>query len=405
MTFCQQCGKELVKYEKERPAKFRVRRFCNVECSRTYNANILNQTMNERGRTPWNKTSEQPIDKKCEYCDKQLIMRDGEVYSKFKIRRFCDITCSRAFNVKIMNKKADENGRNPWNKGKIGIKYNTIENEDNYTQMPCAACDKPKTILKSYAVKHERVFCDNKCKGVWTSKNRSGKNHPQFGTIGPNKGNIMSQEQKDKISASLIGNEQPKGKDSPHYGTHHSQETKDKMRESHLGKTLSDEHCENISISKIGENNPQYGKPSWNLGISPAPETIEKIREARLNQKTPNPMSIPERFIGSTLWMHSIPNKYDQKGILGRPDFIIFNPKIAIFIDGDFWHARPDEYDATDKIMSKTAQEVWDRDRYVTEELTKQGYKIIRIWEKDIKKDPYQCYLNYIKSHLGISSE
>lgn len=45
----------------------------------------------------------------------------------------------------------------------------------------------------------------------------------------------------------------------PMYGKQHTTESKEKMRESHTGKTLTDEHKAKLSIASSGENNPMYG--------------------------------------------------------------------------------------------------------------------------------------------------
>jgi hypothetical protein len=52
-----------------------------------------------------------------------------------------------------------------------------------------------------------------------------------------------------------------------------SDEAKEKLRIISTGRTLSDEAKEKIRLSKLGENNPNYGK-------SPSKETREKISKA-----------------------------------------------------------------------------------------------------------------------------
>lgn len=65
-----------------------------------------------------------------------------------------------------------------------------------------------------------------------------------------NKGRKLSEETKRKMSE--------KAKLRKHSA--HSEETKRKMSESHRGKTLSEEHKNNISLSLKGELNPMFGK-------------------------------------------------------------------------------------------------------------------------------------------------
>ena len=67
------------------------------------------------------------------------------------------------------------------------------------------------------------------------------------------------------------------------------------------------------------------------------------------------------------------------------------NQKIAVFIDSDFWHGHPKRC-----IMPKSNIGYWEnkirnnckRDKLVNRELKKLGWKVIRIWEHDIKHNP-----------------
>jgi len=101
-----------------------------------------------------------------------------------------------------------------------------------------------------------------------------------------NLGKMLSPEHRNKISASLQGNKNRKGKPmSPETrkkisakmsasmrgnkngkGKPHTAETKAKMRASHLGKTLSPETRKKISESKRGKKNSMFGKSPWNKG-------------------------------------------------------------------------------------------------------------------------------------------
>jgi len=72
----------------------------------------------------------------------------------------------------------------------------------------------------------------------------------------------------------------------------------------------------------------------------------------------------------------------------GSPDIVFLQEKIAVFLDGDFWHGY--EY----KILGrKPTNGYWEkkietnikRDRKVNRELKKMGWRIIRVWEHQIK--------------------
>lgn len=80
----------------------------------------------------------------------------------------------------------------------------------------------------------------------------------------------------------------------------------------------------------------------------------------------------------------------------GHPDFIFPKNRIAVFADGCFWHGhncrnlRPSENAEywQNKIKRNKA-----RDKAITKKLTKKGWKVVRIWECEIKKNKVQKLL------------
>lgn len=78
-----------------------------------------------------------------------------------------------------------------------------------------------------------------------------------------------------------------------------------------------------------------------------------------------------------------------QVNIVGKPDFLFRQLRIAIFVDGCFWHG----HDCRN-VTPKDHAEYWRakvernkaRDREVTSRLEARGYTVIRIWECDLKK-------------------
>lgn len=81
---------------------------------------------------------------------------------------------------------------------------------------------------------------------------------------------------------SRIQKENRKGKNNPMYGRKITEETRKKLSIAGRKRKHSDESKEKIRITKIGKNNPFYGKPSPNKGrLQPCSEEIKiKLREA-----------------------------------------------------------------------------------------------------------------------------
>jgi DNA mismatch endonuclease (patch repair protein) len=73
--------------------------------------------------------------------------------------------------------------------------------------------------------------------------------------------------------------------------------------------------------------------------------------------------------------------------LFGRPDFVFPSAKVAIFVDGDFWHGHPENFK-----LPKTNREYWEakiltninRDIEVKLELEKLGWRVLRFWESGL---------------------
>ena len=104
-----------------------------------------------------------------------------------------------------------------------------------------------------------------------------------------------------------------------------------------------------------------------------------------------------EIMLRKALWHKGIRYRKNYAKLPGKPDIVITKHRIAIFVDGDFWHARgheeqPGEQIATNKTFwaAKLKQNV-ERDRYINELLLEQGWLVLRFWESDVKKNMGKC--------------
>jgi DNA mismatch endonuclease (patch repair protein) len=101
----------------------------------------------------------------------------------------------------------------------------------------------------------------------------------------------------------------------------------------------------------------------------------------------------PERRIGRALRAAGKrPRKHDAN-LPGRPDFVFPRGKVAVFVDGDFWHGW------RFPVWEHKLQPFWrekisknrERDQRNFRRLRASGWKVIRIWEHEIEKDLERC--------------
>ncbi len=105
----------------------------------------------------------------------------------------------------------------------------------------------------------------------------------------------------------------------------------------------------------------------------------------------------PEICLGKILSGKGIRYRKHYK-IAGRPDFAIVMKKIAIFVDGDFWHGHNWKLRGFKSLRVELAsyKKFWadkiknnvKRDIKANKDLRKTGWRVLRFWESDLKRRP-----------------
>lgn len=124
--------------------------------------------------------------------------------------------------------------------------------------------------------------------------------------------------------------------------------------------------------------------------------TKEQIRKNMQSNKSSG--TKPELLLAKALFARGHRYRKNDKTVFGKPDLVFKKTKLAVFVDGEFWHGK----DWADrKNDHKTNKEFWfkkiegniERDRKVNCELEKQGWRVLRFWSKDIQKNLLTCVL------------
>jgi len=107
----------------------------------------------------------------------------------------------------------------------------------------------------------------------------------------------------------------------------------------------------------------------------------------------------PEIKLRKLLFATGIRGYRIHHNIPGKPDIVFVKKKIAIFIDGCFWHKCSvcfQEPETRKEFWMKKIQSNIDRDKKVNEQLKNEGWTVIRIWEHEIKKEPEKAVTEII---------
>lgn len=83
-----------------------------------------------------------------------------------------------------------------------------------------------------------------------------------------------------------------------------------------------------------------------------------------------------------------------RKEFPGRPDLTFIRWRVAVFVDGVFWHGHPDHWNpekaASDYWREKMARNI-RRDRDADAALAEQGWTVVRMWDTDVRDDLIGC--------------
>jgi len=96
----------------------------------------------------------------------------------------------------------------------------------------------------------------------------------------------------------------------------------------------------------------------------------------------------PELALRRALWHAGLRYRV-RPGIPGKPDLVFLGCKLAVFIDGCFWHGCPDHYKAPATNATFWAGKIEGniaRDRIVNRRLSEMGWSVLRFWEHELEE-------------------
>lgn len=139
-----------------------------------------------------------------------------------------------------------------------------------------------------------------------------------------------------------------------------------------------------------GEGGRSIGPCRTVVGV---PDPLTSEQRSRLMSRVRTRNTAPEVALRRALWLVGVRGwRLHPKDVPGQPDLIFRRRRLAVFVDGAFWHGHPDCYwgqsgafwDA--KIARNRA-----RDARVNAELDAAGWTVLRLWDFEVEKDPVAC--------------
>ncbi len=121
-------------------------------------------------------------------------------------------------------------------------------------------------------------------------------------------------------------------------------------------------------------------------------DVFDKETRSRVMRTVRTAKTEPENRLDTALRALSLRFCRNNPRILGTPDFTFLKARLAVFVDGDFWHGRAWSRDG---VAPATNSKFWiqkfegnrRRDRLVDRELRGEGWSVLRLWGSDVAKD------------------
>jgi DNA mismatch endonuclease (patch repair protein) len=102
----------------------------------------------------------------------------------------------------------------------------------------------------------------------------------------------------------------------------------------------------------------------------------------------------PEVSLRRALWASGIRGwRVHAKALPGKPDLAFTRWKIAVFVDGRFWHGHPDFFTPgkSGPYWDAKIARTQERDRLANEALEAAGWRVLRFWDFEIEDDLDAC--------------
>ena len=141
---------------------------------------------------------------------------------------------------------------------------------------------------------------------------------------------------------------------------------------------------------------PRFNEEAGFYVTSRSTNTMKKIKSQ--NSKA-------EILLRRSLWKQGFRYRILNSKIAGKPDIVFLKNKLAIFIDGDFWHGF--EWEKKKKNL-KSNLKYWipkierniQRDIEVNNLLENQGWQVLRFWEHQVLNETENCIIK-IKAFIS----
>ncbi|MCH8814124.1 MAG: very short patch repair endonuclease [Chloroflexi bacterium] len=120
------------------------------------------------------------------------------------------------------------------------------------------------------------------------------------------------------------------------------------------------------------------------------PDTLSPSQRSYCMSRVKGKDTTPELLVRSALHGRGLRFRKHAKELPGKPDVVFPSSRLAVFIDGDFWHGYrfPLWRDDLSPFWQEKIGKTRERDQRNFRKLRRSGWRVIRVWEHDIERRP-----------------
>lgn len=128
--------------------------------------------------------------------------------------------------------------------------------------------------------------------------------------------------------------------------------------------------------------------------LRPVPDFLTPETRSRVMARIRSKDTKPELALRQALWAVGVRGwRCHPKTVPGKPDLAFTKLKIAVFVDGRFWHGHPDyfTFGKSGAYWDAKITRTQERDRAANEALAVADWTVLRFWDFEVEADVVAC--------------
>lgn len=124
------------------------------------------------------------------------------------------------------------------------------------------------------------------------------------------------------------------------------------------------------------------------------PDVFSTEERSRIMGRIKDRDTEPEMALRRALWLLGVRGwRCHRRDLPGRPDVAFGPARLAVFVDGAFWHGHPSKFKAgqSGEFWDRKVAENVNRDSRADAELTKIEWVVMRLWDFEVLENPLQA--------------